>query len=167
MTKDRSYPVPISDAGLVLLSPFLPHLFELTGVLAENRTGFDNPATALAQLEYLVDGKTGSSGDPALRLALCGLTQAIEPSPLSVKDQLECDHLLQALLANWPAMSGTSTEGLRSTFLQRPARLDLEDEFGFELIVERKTLDVLVGQIPWSFAVITHPWMVRPIRVNW
>ena len=167
MTQDRSYPAPISDAGLVLLNPFLPRLFELTGVLSENRSGFADPARALAQLEYLVDGKSGSSGDPALRLALCGLTQAVEAAPLSCEDQLECDHLLQALLANWPAISSTNVEGLRSTFLQRPGRLDLGDEFGFALTVGRKTLDVLVDQISWSFAVITHPWMARPIRVHW
>ena len=35
------------------------------------------------------------------------------------------------------------------------------------LTVSRKTVDVLVDQIPWGFAVILHPWMSKELAVIW
>jgi hypothetical protein len=33
--------------------------------------------------------------------------------------------------------------------------------------VQRKTLDVLVDQIPWSVSVVYHRWMAQPLYVTW
>jgi hypothetical protein len=40
-------------------------------------------------------------------------------------------------------------------------------EEGWRLEVERKTLDVLMDDLPWSFSMILHPWMAEPITVAW
>jgi hypothetical protein len=56
--------------------------------------------------------------------------------------------------------------GLRETFLQREGKLQRTHD-GWKLRVQRKTLDVLVDQIPWSISVVFHAWMPQPIHVTW
>jgi hypothetical protein len=56
--------------------------------------------------------------------------------------------------------------GLRETFLQREGKLQPTHD-GWKLRVQRKTLDVLVDQIPWSISVVFHAWMPQPIHVTW
>lgn len=50
--------------------------------------------------------------------------------------------------------------------LQRDGRLQRRDG-KWTLTVSRKTVDVLVDQIPWGFAVILHPWMSKELAVIW
>ncbi|MCY1001157.1 contractile injection system tape measure protein [Myxococcus sp. MISCRS1] len=168
-------PIYIENAGLILTSPFLPHLFRelgLTHVDDQGKTRLDpEPATrAVHLLQYLVDGRT-SAPEPLLVLnkILCGLSvptpipSGIEMTP---QEQSLCDRLLKALIANWAILSGTSVAGLRETFLQREGRLEqLEDRW--KLQVQRKTLDVLVDQVPWSLSILTYPWMPQPLYVSW
>ncbi|MCP3063930.1 hypothetical protein LXT21_34650 [Myxococcus sp. K38C18041901] len=168
-------PIYIDNAGLILTSPFLPHLFRelgLTHVDDQGKTRLDpEPAMrAVHLLQYLVDGRT-SAPEPLLVLnkILCGLPVPTPiPSGIEMTEQEQslCDRLLKALIAHWTILSGTSVAGLRETFLQREGRLEqLEDRW--KLQVQRKTLDVLVDQVPWSLSILTHPWMPQPLYVSW
>ncbi|MFY1826882.1 contractile injection system tape measure protein [Myxococcus fulvus] len=168
-------PIYIDNAGLILTSPFLPHLFRelgLSHVDDQGKTRLDpEPAMrGVHLLQYLVDGRT-SAPEPLLVLnkILCGLPV---PTPIpsgiemTAQEQSLCDRLLKALIANWTIISSTSVAGLRETFLQREGRLEqLEDRW--KLQVQRKTLDVLVDQVPWSLSILTHPWMPQPLYVSW
>ncbi|HYD32430.1 MAG TPA: contractile injection system tape measure protein, partial [Azospirillaceae bacterium] len=73
---------------------------------------------------------------------------------------------IAAVLAHWTIIRNTSPTGLRETFLQREGRLE-RDEGRWNLTVQRKTLDVLVDQVPWGFSVVYHRWMRDPIHVSW
>ncbi|MCE9672076.1 hypothetical protein LY474_30150 [Myxococcus stipitatus] len=167
-------PIYIGNAGLVLTSPFLPHLLREAGLLRveDGKTFLDpEPATrAVHLLQYLVDGST-STPEPLLVLnkILCGLPISTPvPSEIQLTDQERtlCERLLRALIAHWKIISNTSIAGLRETFLQREGRLEhLEDRW--KLQVQRKTLDVLVDQVPWSISILTHPWMPQPLYVSW
>lgn len=165
----------ISNAGLVLLSPYLPHLFDRLALLT---TEGDEPrvrdpdamSRAVHLLQYLV---TGGLDAPAPKLALNKLLAGIPLSApvtpeitVSPADLEICDGLLATTIRNWPMIGNTSIAGLRETFLQREGRLQGRDDRP-QLDVERKTVDVLVDQIPWSFATIFHPWMPAPIHVRW
>jgi hypothetical protein len=33
--------------------------------------------------------------------------------------------------------------------------------------VQRKTLDILVDQVPWSIGVVFHAWMPAALHVTW
>ena len=166
----------VRNAGLVLLNPYLPVLFERLGVLTRDEAGtpridgLEAASRAVHLLQYLVDGRLDRA-EPELVLnkLLCGQTtaqpvlRAIEP----VQADLDiCDDLLRAVIANWPVLRNTSPDGLRETFLQREGRLRHRDG-NWTLQVQRKTLDVLTDQIPWSFAVVYHHWMSGPIHVTW
>jgi hypothetical protein len=166
----------VNDAGLVIAAPFIPVLFDRADL---HLSRFD-PARgespgpeyyrAMLLLDYLLDGSTTFSQPPSgLVKVLCGLPVDLEPPPeMHLRDdeiQL-CDSLLRVILANWTIVGGTSSAGLRETFLQREGILDREGEW-YRLRVQRKTVDVLVDQIPWSFSVLYFPWMAAPLYTTW
>ncbi len=173
---ERGEPIYIDNAGLVLAGVFLPQLFERLDLLArpDGRAGLrdaDAASRAVHLLQYLVDGRCDAP-EPALVLnkLLCGLSvgtpvlRAIEPTA----DELSlCDGLLRAMVAQWEIISSNSSvAALRETFLQRSGRLARRAD-AWTLRVERKTVDVLVDRIPWSIAVIYHPWMPESLHVTW
>ena len=125
---------------------------------------------AVHLLQYLVDGRPDRP-EPLLVLnkLLCGLpvSAAVERSIEPTDAEREtCDTLLRSMIENWPIVRGTSIAGLRETFLQREGKLTFSDA-GWRLQVQRKTLDVLVDQIPWSIGVVFYPWMPRALHVTW
>jgi hypothetical protein len=174
--EDQAEPVYVTNAGLVLAGAFLPHLFAQLDLLETDDRGrprlrdADAVSRAVHLLQYLVDGSTDTP-EPLLVLnkLLCGVPpqtpveRAVEPA---VRERELCDRLLGAMLARWPALDHTSIEGLRETFLQREGRLELVPG-QHRLTVQRKTLDVLVDQVPWSASVIFNDWMAEPLHVSW
>ncbi|MEO7691128.1 MAG: contractile injection system tape measure protein [Sphingomonas sp.] len=163
--------VRVANAGLVILSPYLPALFDRAGILdlsAAQLQVTDIPK-ALRLLKYLAYGEA-KPPDQGLELnkVLCGVScpQPAETSlALEKRDLGLCDDLMAAALSNWKA-SGQSSTALRETFLQRHGELTQEAN-GFRLTVERKVLDVLLESVPWSFTDIKHPWMLNLLHVEW
>jgi hypothetical protein len=169
-------PIYVPNAGLVLAGAFIPHLFQSLGLLGQDEKGRHRMEDAEAVsrgvhlLQYLVDGRTDTE-EPLLVLnkLLCGVPietpvdRSIDPTHA---ERQMCNRLLDALLAAWPAMDHTTVEGLRETFLRREGRLDRSDA-GWRLTVQRKTVDVLMDQVPWSLSVVFHRWMPEPVHVTW
>ena len=154
----------IANAGLVLLHPYLPMLFDRLGLLGADGQAHIAPGAAASRachlLQYLVDGRLDAP-EPQLVLnkILCGLPTAV-PVVRSIKadaaDFVACDALLGAVIANWSVISNTSIDGLQETFLQREGRLRHGDN-RWSLMVQRKTLDALTEQLPWDLSIIYHP----------
>lgn len=172
----KGEPIYIGNAGLVLANPFLPHLFRSLDLIEQEESGRtrlrDRQAISRAShlLQYLVDGRA-STPEPLLVLnkILCGAPVAapiegkIDPSG----EEIElCERLLKSMISNWKIIENTSIAGLRETFLQREGRLERFDD-GWKLRVQRKTVDVLVDQVPWNVSVVYHHWMSQPIHVTW
>ena len=171
--KDTYY---IGNAGLVLFNPYLPILFERLGLLARGDDGrsridgVEARSRAVHLLQYLVDGRTDRP-EPELvlnkLLAGIAIDAPIAPSiELTTAEQEICDGLLGAVIANWSAVRNTSVAGLQETFLQREGRLR-HAEGRSMLQVQRKTIDVLVDQVPWSFLLVYQRWMAEPVHVTW
>jgi hypothetical protein len=169
-------PIYIGNAGLVLANPFLPHLFDALGLLGRNEAGKprlrDEAAASRAVhlLQYLVDGRTDTP-EPLLALnkVMCGMPIAAPVEREIEATDLEretCDMLLRSIVENWPILRNTSIAGLRETFLQRDGKLTY-GEVGWRLQVQRKTLDILVDQVPWSIGVVFHAWMPAALHVTW
>jgi hypothetical protein len=121
-------------------------------------------------LQYLVDGST-SAPEPSLALnkIICGVATSttVEREIIPTEQEREgCERLLKAMIADWKIIEDTSIAGLRETFLQREGKLERTPD-GWKLRVQRKTVDVLVDQIPWNFSVVYHNWMPQPLRVTW
>jgi hypothetical protein len=174
--KSTGESISINNAGLVLTGPYLPHLFKSLNLLQtdENRpTSLPSGAAvsrAVHLLQYLVNGST-STPEPLLVLnkILCGVAvstpvdREIEPTE---EERATCDRLLRAMIANWTIISNTSIAGLQETFLRRDGILQYRED-GWKLRVQRKTVDVLVDQIPWTISVIYNSWMPQPFYVDW
>lgn len=184
----------IDNAGIVLAGPFLPHLFAKLDMLVKREEAAEPPpamppgvppprprtterlrdpetaSRAVHLLQYLVDGRTDAP-EPTLVLpkVLCGVPIAApiaKQIDLTPAEREACDRLLRSIIVNWRIIPNTSVAGLRETFLQREGKLVLDDD-RFVLRVQRKTVDVLVDQIPWSIAILYHPWMPSPLHVTW
>jgi len=164
----------VSNAGLALLHPFLPMLFQGLDLLATGGDGrpqlrIEQGTRAVRLLQYLVDGR-GDAPAPALLLnkLLCGLPPDFPAPPVDLgqNELAHCDQLLHAVIGNWPAIGHASAAALRETFLQREGRLEWRDG-QCTLTVQRRTVDVLMEKLPWSLAVIVHPWMRQALHVSW
>ncbi len=168
--------IHIANAGLVLVSAFLPRLFQsLDYVVPVEGGGLrwsdgECRARAVHLLQWLVDTRTDAP-EPQLALnkLLCGMTVA-EPVPAEMKlDDRELQmggKLLATILANWPPLAESGIAALRETFFRREGRL-VKSEHGWSLDVETRVLDILLDQLPWGFSTILHPWMPAPLTVQW
>lgn len=165
-------PIYTQIAGLIIVAPYLIKLFSELNFTQENQ--FVDPVSqqrAVQLLGYVAFGNPDvEESYLSFAKVLCGMsiTHPITLDTPLKKAELEvADSMLVAILKNWPALaSGTTIMGLRETFLQRDGRLE-ENETVFHLKVERKTLDILLDQIPWNFRLIMLSWMQKVIQVEW
>ncbi|MGO4700578.1 contractile injection system tape measure protein [Dyella sp. 2RAB6] len=158
----------VDCAGVVLLHPFLPMLFQRLEIVADER--IVQPDRALALLHFLSTGQA-SAPEHALVLPklLCGLPPSAlagAPVELSEADRHEAESLLHAAIEHWPAIGHTSLDGFRGNFLVRAGKLSKRGDDDL-LQVEKKSWDILLGQLPWSIGMVRLPWMPRMLWVEW
>ncbi len=167
----ESEPVFISNAGMVLLAPFYPRLFTVTGLTPDNFfPGMKQKYKALYLLQYAVWGEPVF---PEYELPLNKILVGLEKSepveryvPLTPDEQADADSMLEGAILHWTKLKGSSAEALREGFLQRYGRLEfLADRI--ELAVETKSYDMLLDSLPWSYSVVKYPWMPQPLMVKW
>lgn len=161
----------IANAGLVLAASYLPHLFGMLGLTGESGFKDDAAAERAVHLSQVVVNESSDSPEFLLVLnkILCGV-----PIKLPIVREIHCseqecaavEEMLRAIIANWKVLGNTSPEGLRRSFLERAGRLSLKAD-GWHLEVEHGAIDVLLDQLPWSFAVIKYSWMPQPLYVEW
>ena len=161
----------ISNAGLVLVAPYLPRLFEELQ-LTRDRSFRDEAAAARAAhlLQYLVEGRADRPEYVlVLNKLLCGLE---EPTPLPLHVDLTeveietCQGLLRAVIEHWTALGSTSVLGLQESFFQRDGVLRRGDD-AWQLDVELRAFDMLIDRIPWGFSTVHFPWMKHVLHVSW
>jgi Contractile injection system tape measure protein len=163
----------VNHAGVVLLHPFLPRLFEAIGIAPEGPRALDTAhlPRAAALLHWLATGcEEVFEFELAFIKVLLGLTPDV-PLPvagglLSGGDRVEADALLAAAIEHWRALGNTSIAGLRVSFLQRRGLLR-DEASGWQLHVETRSFDVLLGKLPWSISMMKLPWMTKPIITDW
>lgn len=174
----RDWPQPdtfyVPNAGLVLLAQFLPTLFARLDLLdAGDFRQQDARFRAIHLLQYLATGALETyEYDLTLNKVLCGLPLT-EPVPrwvqLTETDLAEADQLLVEAIQHWSVLRNTSVAGLQETFLQRTGKLVRLETGGWQLQVERKTVDILLDRLPmgWGYSVVSLPWMPKLIFVEW
>ena len=168
---DLDEDIYIGNDGLVLLSPYLPRYFENLG-LVEGRAFKDRNAAerGVHLLQFMLDG---SSSNPEFLLVLnkilCGIKTGVPilPSIDISEEEIELsESLLAGVIGNWPALKNSTISGLRESFLQRDAHLQLKND-AWQLLVEAKPFDMLLDEIPWNYKTIKLPWMTNLISVDW
>ena len=160
----------VEDAGLVILSPFLPRLFQRLGyVTAGKWMDADAADRAHGVLRYLAHSETGYQGHHPLVRVLCGSDgdgRPISGVRLTAEEITQADALLAAVVGHWTALGNTTVAGLRETFIDRFGELRLKDG-AWHLTVERRAYDVLLDRLPWGLSPIRHPFMTSVLYVNW
>ncbi len=167
-------PLSINNAGVVILHSFFKMYFTKLKLLNENDEGsFANEISqrkAVHCLQFLVSGEVETEEQHLVfNKLLCGLALS---NPIERVVELEADEvdiansLIEAMINYWPAIGGSSIEGFRGNWLVRNGTLtELDDRW--ELVVERKSYDILLQQAPFSYSIINYPWMNKPIYVTW
>lgn len=161
--------VYLENAGLVLLHPFLPKLFETLSIAEAN--ALVQPDRALLLLHFMAT----SQGPPeehglVLPKILCNvpLGQPIKTRlRLSKGEKAEAEALLKAVIQHWDALRNTSPDGMRGNFLCRAGKLSRRDANDWLLQVERMSHDVLLDRLPWGIGMIKLPWMDNMLWVEW
>lgn len=173
-TDDTPEFFPVGNAGLCLLSPWLVCLFGMLGYLDEERKKLKDTASkvrAVFLLQYLVYGEEREYREPELYFnrLLAGLSRHVPlPKRLSLTDEEKqtVNSMVAGVKANWPKLQGTSVEGFRRSFITRNGTLEQQEE-RWLLTVEKKTHDILLDSVPWSFRQIRLPWLKKYIQVIW
>lgn len=158
----------IRNGGLVFLATYLPAFFQRLELSDAERVR-DIP-TALGLLHYLgFRSEECAEWDLVLNKILCGipLEESVETPPsLSDAQKSEAERLLEAVIANWPAVGHTSPDAIRGTFLQREGMLRWTGH-DWHLRLNRTGFDVLVDRLPWTYSMIRLPWMSWMLRTDW
>lgn len=163
--------LPIHNAGLVILAPFLPRFFQQLGMVED---GFFITASdaerAVHLLQYLGTGQQETEEYLlAFNKILCGLPLDT-PVPSYIEITAEEDSvarsLLNAVLQNWEQMKNSTLENLRGSFLLREGFLK-EEEDHWGLVVEPKGFDIILSFLPWTISVVHLPWMEKRVEVDW
>lgn len=162
----------IENAGIILLHPFLFYLFDGLDLLNEDKIfkSEQEAFRAVHLLQYLATGQVISpEHELMLNKILCGLDPA-EPVPLEIgiteEEQAECMNLLTVVLERWEALKTRKPDALRQNFLNRSGRLSYRGN-GWNLYIERSTLDVMLDKLPWSLSIVKIPWRDDLIYVEW
>lgn len=161
----------MKNAGLVLLAPFLPRLFQLLDLIDRNEFASDDAKIRTIHLmQYLVKNDI-QNDEPSLLLNKLLVNYPLDKSlPSSVelndKEKELAQNMLKAVLQYWPKLSRSSTRALSDAFLQREGRIEIKDDH-YLLTVEEKAYDILLDGITWNFRIIKFPWMDKRIEVKW
>ncbi|HTF02552.1 MAG TPA: contractile injection system tape measure protein [Bacteroidia bacterium] len=162
---------PVTNSGIALINNYLPALFDRLKLLKDNE--FRTTTAQMQAVHYLQFVVTGSDtiteASLPLNNVLCGLP-ASQPVPHRIVTSDEQKKLIEGMLKSvinhWPASNNPSLTALRETWLQRTGVLG-EQEDQWELTVEKRSIDVLINESPFSFSVIRYPWMEKPVHVKW
>lgn len=161
----------IQNSGLCILSPYLQLFFTRLGLVHKNEfIDREKQDRAIHILQYAVTGdEAAAEHSLAFNKLLCGL-KITEPISrfinLTNEEKAECEALLSSIIKNWDALRSTSVDGLRHSFLLRKGILK-QDELSWVLKAERKTYDMMMNKMPWSFSAIKLPWNEHAIQVQW
>lgn len=160
----------VNNAGLVLVHPFLKQLFENCNLLNKDKTIRD-AELAIHLLHYIATGQEQEYEQKMIiEKFLCNIPISYPLDRniiLTPEMKNEAQEMLQAVLQNWRAMQKSSIASLQNEFLQRPGKLMLTDEENPRIIVDRKTLDLLLESLPWNLNIIKLPWIEKIIYVDW
>lgn len=167
-----SVPATIGNAGLVILSLFLPRMFHLLGLTESGR--FKNETAQIRGMLALQYAALGEAELLTTAISLNRVLTGAEPSTalsapgvfLTDDEKAVVDTMLSTAVQHWEKLKNTTVSAFRVTFLEREGRLSETDEAFFLSVVPR-SYDQLLDSLPWSYSPIVFSWMSKPLNVEW
>ena len=169
--------IDVQNAGLCLLTLWLPQLFDRLGLLAAGTggkrdlkgTGARIRAIFLLQRLATDERREYREQELAFNRLLTGCPFQV-PLPktldLTEKEAQTAAAMLTGVKANWDKLKNTSVKGFQRSFIERPGRLE-QRETQWVLYVEERPYDLLLDALPWSYRRIRLPWLKKSIQVVW
>lgn len=158
----------VHDGGLCLLAPFLSNLFKYLLVTSDNNFANEKQKIkAYTLLLYLVSGSIEykkNTSNLSYYIAAMPTLNFDEDMQLSEKEIKECNMLLQTVISLIPNLQQLSIETFQKDFLQREGLYNIHTN---QLIIERKSIDIILDSVPWNFNTIKLPWMRNIFKVEW
>ncbi len=159
----------VSNAGLILLHPYLQHFFANCDLLNDDNKLTD-PDLAVHVLHYLATKKEKQyESNMLFEKVLCGLpihSPIQRNRELSKELKSNSEELLEAVLTNWGALKNASPDLLRNEFLQRSGKINFK-EINPKIVVERKVQDILLDRLPWNIGICKLPWINHLLFTDW
>jgi hypothetical protein len=160
----------IHNAGLVLVHPYLPFLFEQLGLMRDGKFIDEARARrAVMLLQYAVTGHDiAQEEEQVLNKLLCGLDITANSTHLKLKKQEKklVNEMLTALSEHWSVIKGSAPDEVRGNWLVREGLLRECEEY-WELVVKRQPYDILLDSLPFTLSPVKHPWMKKMIIIQW
>jgi hypothetical protein len=162
----------ISNAGLVILHPFLHPFFKNLSLLDEDNQfiSLDAQIRSAVILYYLQSGQEDyKEWEMPLNKILCGMaTDELIPNDITLSNQekAESDLLLKTVIEYWGALKKASIEAVQTTFLIREGKITFKENHWL-IQVERTGVDILLDRLPWGIGTIKLPWLKELIYVEW
>ena len=166
--------IPVTNAGLCLLTPWVIRLFGMLDLLTEDKKDLkdmDARIRAIFILQRLVTAEIREykESDLAFNRLLVGCPFNV-PLPKSLeltdKEVKTIESMLAGVKANWSKMENTSVGGFQRSFIEREGHLEQRVN-KWVLTVENKAYDILLNSLPWSYRMIRFPWLKKPVSVLW
>jgi len=163
--------ISVKNAGLVIVNSYIAILFERLGLTRDRKfINAESQLQAAHYLQYIVTGQ-GHTEESFLPLnkILSGILlvrPVMEGISISTENKQLIDGLITAVIGHWSAIGSSSIDGFRGNWLVRDGLLT-EREERWELTVDKRPYDLLIHRSPFSFSIIKHPWMDKPLHVNW
>jgi Contractile injection system tape measure protein len=171
--QDRTFGVPVSYAGLILLAPFLSRLFAARNVLHPGEKSLNAEARrrAAALLHFAAAGDNdGHEYELGLIKILLGVPMdqpiLFASGILSRGDREAVETLLSDVVEHWRVIRPMSIDALRESFLHRRGLLS-DNRGSWHLRVEGAAIDSFLDHLPWSLTTLTMAWLPNPITIDW
>jgi len=168
-TTDSNEGYYISNAGLILLHPFLKAFF-IDCELLDEKGQLINAEIAVHALYYLSTKKEQPFDfELVFEKYLVGIPisqPVLREIILTEEIKGKTEKLLNALKVNWKRLGNTGLETIRNEFINRRGKLVFEENSN-RLFVERKAQDVLLDGVPWNLSLVKLPWQKKHLLVDW
>uniref|UniRef100_UPI001E5EE916 contractile injection system tape measure protein n=1 Tax=Photorhabdus aegyptia TaxID=2805098 RepID=UPI001E5EE916 len=160
----------VSNAGILVLWPMLPSLFNQFGLLEKQKFVHRQAQfSAVNFLDYLIWGNEKIQTERnILNNVLCGLTadEIIQLTPIEPEKQLIIDQWLDVIISQLSGWKKLSRDDARQLFLQRLGEL-LINEQEIKITVQHQPFDILLADWPWPLNIAKFPWLDRHLLIGW
>lgn len=168
-----------TDAGLMILAPYLERFFVQHGLLNEEKDDFIDEESRLKARDFLIL-LLGEQPEPEEdeeendTFVVANILTGVEmETPLemltefSEEEKNAAERLLIAVITHWNQLKGMGIKEFQGMFLNRKAECK-EIATGYSVKVEHKTLDILMSKLPWTISLYKPAWLGdKMVHVEW
>lgn len=169
--------IEVSNAGLCLLTLWLPRLFEMLNLISFNAEGnkdfkdLESRIRAIFILQRLVTDEKLEYKEQDLAfnrvLTACPFYVPLPRKVMLTEYETQTvESMLLGVKENWRQLKNTSVKGFQRSFIERPGKLEIHEDI-WVLYVENRAYDLLLDALPWSYKEIRLPWLKKKIKVVW